>query len=397
MKIHLKRSGDTANYVPGSALLSALNAAATSLQSSIGSEEEVFKAFREQVVSLGLRGGISILDDTRDLLIVRAVAQPARLREALKYLERLIGIKSEGFSIPFKQVDVYRRVIEGLETVYVPDTSVITTQLTPQTGKLTLASILQVFGRPPGIFAPLISEGRVKGLINMVGNILTEEDVPAMRAFANHIAVALDNTKLVTNLHIAKEDLESAYQATLEGWVNALDLRDNETAGHTERVTEITLVVAKAVGVPDATLANIRHGALLHDIGKMAIPDAILNKPGPLDEWEWQIVRQHPRKAFEWLSQIKYLVPALEIPYCHHEKWDGSGYPQGLVGEAIPLAARIFAVVDVWDAMRSDRPYRNGLSEDEVIQYITEQSGKYFDPAVVDVFLGLLYSGVIER
>src|SRR4030095_309227 len=149
------------------------------------------------------------------------------------------------------------------------------------------------------------------------------------------------------------------YDSTIEGWSRALDLRDRETEGHTIRVTEMTLKIARIAGMADAELVHLKRGALLHDIGKMGIPDAILLKPDKLETEEWVIMRRHPVYAYELLLPIEYLQPSLDIPYCHHEKWDGSGYPRGLKGEQIPLAARLFAVIDVWDALRSDRPYRH--------------------------------------
>ena len=187
--------------------------------------------------------------------------------------------------------------------------------------------------------------------------------------------------------HRAAADLAQAYDAGLDGWSRALDLRDKETEGHTQRVATMTLRLARAVGVPEADLVQIRRGALLHDIGKMAVPDNILFKPGPLTDEEWKIMRRHPGHAYELLSPIAYLQAALDIPYCHHEKWDGSGYPRGLRGEQIPLSARIFAVADVWDALRSDRPYRPAWPDDRARAYIREQAGKHFDPRVADVFL----------
>jgi putative nucleotidyltransferase with HDIG domain len=185
-------------------------------------------------------------------------------------------------------------------------------------------------------------------------------------------------------------DLTLAYDATIEGWSRALDLRDKETEGHTQRVTEMTESLARTLGVEGETLLHVRRGALLHDIGKMGVPDAILLKPGPLTEEEWVIMRKHPTYAYEMLSPIAYLKPALDIPYCHHEKWDGTGYPRRLKGEEIPLSARAFAVVDVWDALRSDRPYRPRWPEEKVLEHIREQTGKHFDPHVVEAFFQLL-------
>ncbi|MBL8088687.1 MAG: PAS domain S-box protein [Anaerolineales bacterium] len=191
-------------------------------------------------------------------------------------------------------------------------------------------------------------------------------------------------------LQLAHSNLQEAYEKTIEGWVRALDLRDRETEGHTQRVTELTLRVAAKLGFTDEEMVHIKRGALLHDMGKMAIPDEILQKPGPLDEGEWIKMRQHPVYAFEMLSHISYLHPALEIPFFHHERWDGSGYPRGLKGEEIPLAARMFAIVDVWDALSSDRPYRKKLPRNEVIAYLREKSGTLFEPRLVDIFLEMI-------
>ncbi len=189
------------------------------------------------------------------------------------------------------------------------------------------------------------------------------------------------------NLEIAHLELKAAYEATIEGWSRAMDLRDRETEGHTLRVTELTLKLAALAGIEQNEIVHIRRGALLHDMGKLGIPDAILLKPDKLNKEEWELMRQHPQLAYDMLYPIEYLHPALDIPYCHHEKWDGSGYPRGLSGEQIPLSARIFAVVDVWDALTSDRPYRAALHRAEVLEYIKEQSGKHFDPQVVELFL----------
>ena len=182
-------------------------------------------------------------------------------------------------------------------------------------------------------------------------------------------------------------ELLTAYDKTIEGWSKALDLRDKETEGHTQRVTDLAIKLARAVGIPEADLEHVRRGALLHDIGKMSVPDSILLKPDKLTDEEWVIMRNHPVYAYQWLSSIKFLEPALCIPYCHHEKWDGTGYPRGLKGDQIPLTARIFAIVDVWDALCSDRPYRLAWPKDKAFLHITEQSGKHFDPQVVETFM----------
>ena len=204
---------------------------------------------------------------------------------------------------------------------------------------------------------------------------------------AGQAAVALDNSRLLEGLRLANAELAEANEATIEGWAQALELRDRETEGHSRRVTDMTMRLACAFGMAGAELDPVRHGALLHDIGKMGIPDAILLKPGPLDDEEFAIMKRHPGIARDLLVRLPFLARSLDIPYCHHEKWDGTGYPRGLSGESIPLSARLFAVVDVWDALRSDRPYRNGWPEEKVLSHIASLSGSHFDPEAVAAFL----------
>jgi putative nucleotidyltransferase with HDIG domain len=237
---------------------------------------------------------------------------------------------------------------------------------------------------------PLIAKGQVTGVLEIFHRapLTPSKDwLDFLDALAGQAAIAIDNASLFADLQRSNADLALAYDTTLEGWSRALDLRDKETEGHSRRVTEMTLHLARAMGVPEPDLVHIRRGALLHDIGKMGIPDAILLKPGPLTNEEKAIMRRHPVYAYELLSPIDYLRPALDIPYCHHEKWDGTGYPRRLRGEHIPLAARIFAVADVWDALRSGRPYRSAWTGGRARQYIRQQAGKHFDPQVVEVFL----------
>ena len=192
------------------------------------------------------------------------------------------------------------------------------------------------------------------------------------------------------NLEVAHEKLLSAYDATIEGWSHALDLRDKETEGHTLRVTELSEKLGRIMGISEEELVFMRRGALLHDIGKLGVPDSILLKPDKLTDAEWEIMHQHPKNAYDMIEPIEYLRPALDIPYSHHEKWDGGGYPRGLKGENIPIVARIFAVVDVWDALTSDRPYRPAWDKQKARQYIKEQTGKHFDPNVVEHFLRMM-------
>jgi HD-GYP domain-containing protein (c-di-GMP phosphodiesterase class II) len=198
----------------------------------------------------------------------------------------------------------------------------------------------------------------------------------------------------ISERKLAEQQIKKAYDAlqesleeTIVGWGRTLEKRDMETHGHTQRVTEITVAMAKKLGFTDDQLVQIRRGAALHDLGKIGIPDRILLKPAPLDEEEWEIMRKHPTYAYEMISSIFFLLPASIIPLYHHERWDGSGYPQGLKGEEIPLEARIFAIVDVWDALSSDRPYRKAWKRDKIIQYIRQNAGVLFDPSIVEIFL----------
>jgi len=203
-------------------------------------------------------------------------------------------------------------------------------------------------------------------------------------------AIAIDNTMLFKDLQHLNADLILAYDKTIDGWSRALDLRDKETEDHTCRVTELTLQLAQRMGIPDAELIHIRRGATLHDIGKVAMPDDILFKPAPLTEEEWITMRRHPVIAAEILKPISHLAPALPIPRNHHEKWDGSGYPDGLAGEDIPLAARLFAFADVYDALTSDRPYRRAWSKLRALDFIRENSGTHFDPTIIPVFINMM-------
>lgn len=212
--------------------------------------------------------------------------------------------------------------------------------------------------------------------------------------YYNILAVQIAPNQLAVFFHDITE-LTRAYDMTLEGWSRAMDLRDHETEGHTQRVTALAVQLARAMGLNESEIVHIRRGALLHDIGKMAVPDDVLFKTDTLSEADWILMRQHPQFAYDMLSPITFLHPALEIPYAHHEKWNGTGYPRGLKGEEIPLAARIFAVVDVYDALRFGRRYHSAWSEQKVREYLREQSGKHFDPRVVETFLKLLEEGQI--
>ena len=210
-------------------------------------------------------------------------------------------------------------------------------------------------------------------------------------------ANALHRADLFNDLERTNEELIQSYDATIEGWARVLEQRDLETEGHSKRVAELSMRLATKVGINDEELIHVRRGALLHDIGKIGIPDIILHKTGALTEKEWEEMHGHPKYAHDWLSTIEFLQPALNIPYTHHEKWDGTGYPRGLKGKDIPHEVRVFSIVDVWDALRSDRPYRKAWSNKKALEYIQDQSGKHFDPKVVKAFLDIIKSNGIEK
>lgn len=240
---------------------------------------------------------------------------------------------------------------------------------------------------------PLIAKGEVKGVLEIFNRTMLEPGsdwLDFLEMLAGQAAIAMDNAYLYNSLQQTNAELISAYDATIEGWSRALELRDNTAKGHTQRVTEMAISLARRLDIPVTYLRHIQRGATLHDIGKMGIPDHILHKPGPLTDEEWKIMRRHPKFAHDLLSPIEYLRPAKDIPCKHHERWNGSGYPYGLKGKEIPLAARLFAIVDVYDTLTCDRPYRHAWSKKAAKIYIQDQAGKMFDPDIVPVFLNLV-------
>jgi putative nucleotidyltransferase with HDIG domain len=338
--------------------------------------------------SLGLK---RVLEEVMDRLIVLMNAERGflMLREPNGELKVRIArgidnvnLNEDAFAI---SNTVVRRVVDLGETVLTTNA-----QEDPRFGEQFSVAVYHLLSI---LCAPLKIKDDLIGVIYVDNRahtgIFGADEQGIISAFANQAAVAIDNARLFDDLQESNAELEIAYQATLEGWVRALDMRDKETEGHTQRVTTLTQRLARSMGVGNDALLHITRGALLHDIGKMAIPDGILLKPSGLTEEERNLIQKHPVYAYEMLSPIKFLLPALDIPHCHHEKWDGSGYPRGLKGEKIPFAARIFSVVDVWDALIYDRPYRKGVAPGSVKKMITEQAGTHFDPRVVDAFFAL--------
>jgi len=303
----------------------------------------------------------------------------------------LYNMKQSGYLVESKRVDTrsdYIRAIDELPQIILADYSL------PQFNAMEALSLLQEKGLdiPFIVVSGTISdEDAVECMKQGASDYLLKDRLGRLGKAIEHAleqkALRDKNRQSLIALQKAHDDLTHAYDETIEGWSRALDLRDKETEEHTQRVTTMTLRLAEVMGMTDDELLHVRRGALLHDIGKMGVPDQILLKPGPLTEAEWVIMRQHPVHARELLYPIEYLRPALIIPYSHHEKWDGTGYPEKLKDKDIPLPARIFAIADVWDALSSDRPYRKALPESEVLTYIKEKAGSHFDPHLVKIFI----------
>ncbi len=295
------------------------------------------------------------------------------------------GFRTQGLERSQYQfgTDLTWRLIRERHKVEIPDLKA-QPNLLQRTPDLSGESFVSYIG------VPLMSKGQIQGVLEVFEREPRQRDQEwhgYLDTLAGQAAIAIDNAQLFDHLQNSNTELVMAYDSTLAGWASALELRDKETEGHAHRVASFTTQLAHTMGLSEDEQVQIYRGALLHDIGKMGIPDSIVLKPGKLTEEEWVIMRKHPQFAFDMLAPIAYLRPALDIPHCHHEKWDGTGYPRNLKGDNIPLAARLFAVVDVWDAPTSDRPYRKAWSEQEAIAYLRDQSGHHFDPAVVKAFL----------
>ncbi|MHB1451948.1 MAG: HD domain-containing phosphohydrolase [Coriobacteriia bacterium] len=292
--------------------------------------------------------------------------------------------------VPRSEHPHIERALETRQPVYVQDLGAV---------ELTAGERAAVEGRglTSVLYVPVVARARAEAVLIVGGPEphagFTDEQVSLCRMLSAEIGYAVANARLYLAVESAARELRAAYDATLTGWSRALEMRDEYTSCHTERSAALAVELAHRLGIPECDLDNVRRGALLHDIGKMAVPDSILRKPGPLDDAEWVMMRKHPEFAYELLRGIGYLSPALEIPYCHHERWDGAGYPRGLAGECIPLSARIFSVIDVYDALTSERPYREAWTAEAALSYISSESGVQFDPRVVDAFLEHVGSG----
>ena len=329
-----------------------------------------------------------LLDHVSTQLEVDAVALSIRTEfSKLESIARLGFRTVDGArSIGYGNISMAQKVIESRQIIRYNHSSLNTV-----TEAFRNFMVLENFYDYLGL--PLVEDQQVLGVLEIFSQtpINTTLDWRLHLKFIRGLASNTIRRKLLAEKQKSTAtELEIAYSETLEAWVRALEIRDQYTAGHTQRALDLTLRLATKMGIPDEMLVHITRGVLLHDIGKLAISDNILRKTGPLDSEEWASMREHPKFAYNLLKPIQYLRPALDIPYCHHEKWDGSGYPQGISGDAIPYPARIFSVVDVWDALTTDRPYRKAWPKDDALNYIRSKAGTEFDPKVVDEFVGLV-------
>ncbi len=365
------RALEAISRLPATDLSRLLKASAT-VAASLDLDEVLQSAIESAVRVLDLdTGAIYLLDRTE--LVLGATTPPV----------------PPEFPIEFRREHLaqhlhIRRCIDAREPVFVSD-------WTNEAMSEAERAVCEVRGLRSILYVPLVvSDGAVGAFI--VGTIdrthqFVDTDIDLCRVLSYEIGLALANARLHESLTHSHEELEWAYDATLEGWSLALEMRDDETQGHALRVSALSAQLAHAVGMSEEEILHVRRGALLHDIGKMVVPDAILHKPGPLTDEEWMIMRRHPENARDFLAKIDYLKPAVDIPLYHHERWDGSGYPERLAGEAIPMSARVFAVIDTYDALTSNRPYRPAWTEQEAIDHIRNGANSHFDPAVVEQFL----------
>lgn len=331
------------------------------------------KLFLEQIIpQLGVDAAVVLLFDPHTQFLDHGVACGFRTNGIQKSHERL-GDGSAGIAALEKRV------------VHIP-------KLPEAENEFIRAPLIEDENFVTYYAVPLIAKGQIKGVLEIFQCNYFEPEpewLEFLDALAVQAAIAIDSATLFNELQTSNTELILAYDTTIEGWSKALELRDKETEGHTQRVTDMTMKVARKLGISENEMVHVRRGALLHDIGKMAVPDSILMKPGPLSEEEQEVMKKHPKYAFDMLSPIAYLRPALDIPYCHHEKWDGTGYPRGLKGEQIPLAARIFSLADTWDALISERRYHDAWSKEKVFEHFRKRSGTHFDPQLVAIFLEL--------
>ena len=380
-------------------LLRTLNAAAVAMERAL-THDEIFVAVAEEFKKLGLSCVVFLTDESQSSLLVKHWSYQSR---ALRALEKLVGLKIEDFSISIETTDVYREAISKRKPIFVEDVEGVIRQLLPEPINRFAGQIVKILGISKSIPTPLIVGDDVIGLLSVESDDLTEEDIPAITAFANQMAAAWHKANLMQDLEISLTEREQAQaklqqshvqlQKTFEGMVNVLvstiEMKDPYTAGHQRRVTRLARAIAREMGLPQERIEGLRMAGLIHDLGKITIPAEILSKPGQLSDIEWGLIKAHPKVGHNILKAVEFPWPVAEIVLQHHERLDGSGYPQGLSGEEIMLEARILAVADVVEAMASFRPYRPARGIDKALEEIWHNRGVLYDPEVVDVCLKL--------
>ena len=359
-------------------LANALINSAAALNSTLNLDEVLDQIFINLSSVVPYDTANIMLVDEKNGLTARIAATSGYDEKGIKNLRLL-----ENLTLNIQDTLTLRTMVESGKPIKVPDTNLDPNWIPTTPWIRSYAA------------APIRVKEKIIGFLNLnskVPGVYNDEQTERLQAFSNQAGIAINNAQLMTDIRRSYRELEAAYDSTLLGWARCLEIRDHETKEHTKRTVRDTIKLACRMGVKEPDLTQIKRGVWLHDIGKIGVPDYILLKEGALNEAERTIMRQHPIYANDILGQIKYLEPAISIPYCHHEKWDGTGYPRQLKGEDIPFAARIFSIIDVWDALISQRPYHPPWDRNKALTYIREQSGKHFDPQIVEKFLRMVGS-----
>jgi len=363
-------------------LLSALNRAVVVMGTS-QTHQDIFNAIAKELKQIDISCMLFPLDETQGKLFTKYMSYESAL---LTTTEKLLGVEHGGFSFPIEVADEYREVIREKKTVFIENPEQMLGQVFSKLSKKLLTQIIKTLRVQRHIFAPLIVDNQVIGLFSIQSNTLTQEDVPAATAFADQLSSAWNKVGLLQNLRKTVEGTIHTIAATVEA-------RDPYTAGHQGRVSDLATAIAIEMKLTDEQVEGIKMAGIIHDLGKINIPAEILIKPGKLSELEFSLIKTHPQNGFDLLKEIEFPWPIAEMVLQHHEKMDGSGYPQGLKGDDILLEARILAVADIVEAMSSHRPYRPALGIEKALAQIKQDKGKLLDPKVVNVCLKIFKEG----
>jgi PAS domain S-box-containing protein len=380
-------------------LLQALDQAALAMERAL-TPEEIFTALAGEFKKIGFSCSVFLTDESQSRLLIRYVTYEAKV---IKVLEKLTGLKIEDLSIPIETTDVYRQVVQERKATFVENVEDVMRQFLPKPLKKLTGQIMRILKIARSIIAPLIVEDEVIGLLSVQSGDLTGEDISAITAFAHQMAAAWRKATLLQDLERslaeverAQEELRHSYaqlRRTFEGTIqvltSAVEMRDPYTAGHQQQVTQLACAIAEEMGLSDERIEGIRMAAVVHDLGKISVPAEILSNPGRLNDLQWGMIKMHPQAGYDILKTVEFPWPVGQIVLQHHERMDGSGYPQGLSGEDILLEARILAVSDVVEAMASHRPYRPARGIDRALEEISQNRGVLYDPEVVDACLKL--------